>query len=158
MFKKDDWIFGLISIAVGAAAIYFTRGLVSIRSMDPAGPAALPTVVAWLMIVIGVVHVVGAIAKKSPAGSESPKKDVKGGVRQVVIICVACAIYYLLLESVGYILMTPPLIAAIMLGVGARGARGIITTSVFTTVFLFCVFFYALKVNMPLGILYPLFN
>jgi hypothetical protein len=63
-----------------------------------------------------------------------------------------------LLENVGYILMTPLLIAAIMLSVGERGVRRILTTSIFTTAFLFCVFFYALKVNLPLGILYPLFN
>jgi hypothetical protein len=157
MFKKDDWIFGLISIAVGTAVIYLTRDLASIKSMDPAGPAALPTIVSWLMIAIGAVHVAGAVMKKGPDESGNAKKGKKDN-KKVVIICAACAVYYLLLERVGYIIMTPALIAAIMLGVGERGARRILAASVFTTAFLFCVFYYALKVNMPLGVLYPLFN
>ncbi|MDR3355481.1 MAG: tripartite tricarboxylate transporter TctB family protein [Synergistaceae bacterium] len=157
MFKKEDWIFGLISIAVGALTIYLTRDLTSIKSMDPAGPAALPTIVSWLMIAIGAVHVAGAVMKKGPAESESAKKGKKDN-KKVVIICAACAIYYFLLEIAGYIIMTPLLIAAIMLGVGERGARRILTTSIFTTAFLFCVFYYALKVNMPLGVLDSLFN
>jgi hypothetical protein len=154
VFKKDDWIFGLISIMIGAAALYFVRDLASIKSMDSAGPAAMPSIVAWLMIAIGAVHVAGAAAAKKTEKTEKEKKYPG----KIVAICVACAIYCLLLESVGYILMTPLLIAAIMLGVGERGIRGILTTSVFTTAFLFCVFYYALKVNMPLGVLESFFN
>ena len=157
MFKKDDWIFGLISIAVGAATIYLTRDLASIKSMDPAGPFAMPSIVAWLMIAIGVVHVAGAAAKKGSGESESAKKGKKDN-KKVAIICAACAIYYFFLESVGYIIMTPLLIAAIMLGVGEREARRILAASILTTAFLFCVFYYALKVNMPLGVFDSLFN
>jgi hypothetical protein len=157
VFRKDDWIFGSISIAIGAATLYFVRDLALIKSMDSAGPAAMPSVVAWLMIAIGAVHVAGAVAKKDFPGSEGAKKGKKYP-QKVFAICAACAVYYFFLESAGYILMTPLLIAAVMLGVGERGVRRILTTSIFTTAFLFCIFYYALKVNMPLGVLESLFN
>ncbi|GHS85859.1 hypothetical protein AGMMS49957_02840 [Synergistales bacterium] len=162
MFKKEDWIFGLIAIAVGALTLYLIKDLASVKSMDPAGPVAMPSIVAWLMIAIGVVHVAGAVMKKN--SSEAKSEENAGNAKKrkspmkVVTICVACAIYYFALESAGYIVMTPPLIVAIMLGVGERNMRRIISTSIFTTAFLFCVFYYALKVNMPLGVLESFFN
>lgn len=162
MFKKTDWIFGSISIFIGAATLFLMRGLISLKSMDPAGPAAMPTIVAWLMILIGVIHVTCAVVLIKREGGKSElsnagKKD-SGGTQKVVMICVACVGYYFLLEKIGYIFMTPLLITAIMLSVGERQARKIAATSIITTAFLFCVFYFALKVNMPLGLLDSLFN
>jgi hypothetical protein len=155
LFKRDDWIFGLISIVLACAVLYFSQELKGIRSMDPAGPAAMPIIIAWIMMGIGGVHVAGAlrVIKKNPVG-ESKKK---GGMYKVVLICVACIAYYLFLESVGYPVMTPLLIMSIMASVGVRSVKKLLGVSLGTTVVLFCVFYYALQVNMPLGILRPLF-
>ena len=152
MFKREDWIFGFIALAIGIFVLLYCYTIDKVTSMDPSGPAAMPRIVAWMMIVIGAVHVVGAyhIIRKNP---NSERKKEKGGVVPVVLICAACGIYYLLLESLGYLLMTPFLIIAIMTSVGERRVMHILGTSIGTSIFLFCVFRYLLGVDLPLGLL-----
>jgi hypothetical protein len=156
VFKREDWIFGLISTALGIAVLIYSKTFDVITSMDPAGPAAMPRIVAWMMILIGIVHIAASlrIIKR-----ESPKeKRGEGGYRSVALICAACAVYYLALEYVGYLVMTPLLIIAIMTSVGERDVKKMLGTSIATTAILFGIFYYALLVNMPLGILSSFFN
>jgi hypothetical protein len=125
--------------------------------MDPSGPAAMPRIVAWMMILIGAVHIFAAYNIIRKGGAPERKKK-KGSFVPVILICAACGIYYLLLEEIGYLIMTPLLIIAIMTSVGERNVRKILCTSIGTSVFLFCVFNYMLKVNMPLGVLSGFLN
>jgi hypothetical protein len=148
----------LIASAIGAGTLYFIRDLSEIKSLDPAGPGAFPTIISWLMIGIGIVHIAGAMVVIRKAPKVACNRKTNERMKPIVLICIACTVYCLLLESVGYIFMTPFLIVAIMMSVGERNLRNILTTSIFTTALLFCVFYFALNVNMPLGILQPLFN
>lgn len=151
MFKREDWIFGLIALVMGIAVLLYSKTLDITTSADPAGPAAMPRIIAWMSVAIGIVHLAGAcrIIRKNP----KPKpKEEKGSAAPVVLICAACAVYCLLLEKAGYLVMTPLLIAAIMTSVGERKIPRILGTSIGTTAFLFCVFKYVLGVNMSLGI------
>jgi uncharacterized membrane protein YGL010W len=154
LFKRDDWIFGLISLALGGAVLYFSRPLKAVTSMDSAGPAAMPTIIAWFMIAIGAAHVWGAwnTIKKNPSAAKTGKDS---GISRVAVICVACLVYYFLLDSVGYIVMTPLLMMAVMGSVGVRDAKKILKMALGTTVVLFCIFYFFLKVDLPLGILQP---
>ncbi|MDR2529120.1 MAG: tripartite tricarboxylate transporter TctB family protein [Synergistaceae bacterium] len=154
MFKREDWIFGLTSLALGIGVLLYAETLEAatmnaVTSMDPSGPAALPRIVGWLMLVIGAAHVAGSylLIKKNP----NPKPKKKGGSARVIGICIACGAYYFLLEPLGYLLTTPCLIIAIMMSVGERNALRILGTSIGASAVLFCVFQYLLGVNMPLG-------
>jgi putative tricarboxylic transport membrane protein len=152
VFKREDWIFGSISLVLGIAVLLYSRTFDVVTSMDPSGPAAMPRIVAWLMVFIGAIHVAGAyrIVRKNPVPEQKQKK---GRVLPVVLLCAACGVYYLLLDAVGYLLMTPLLIIAIMTSVGERNVKRILGASIGMSVVLFCVFQYLLKVNMPMGIL-----
>ena len=152
MFKRNDWIFGSAALAVGIFVLLYSNTFDKVTSMDPSGPAAMPRIVAWLMIAIGAVHVIGSffVIKKNPDYVQEKKK---GSVIPVVLICVACGAYYFLLEPLGYLLATPCLIIAIMTSVGERNVPRILGTSIGASVFLFCVFYYILDVRIPLGIL-----
>jgi putative tricarboxylic transport membrane protein len=157
LFKREDWIFGLISLALGAAVFLYSGSFNAVTSMDPSGPAAMPRIIAVMMILIGAIHVAASILiiKKNPAKAPQEKK---GSASKVVAVCAACAIYYFLLERVGYLVMTPALIVAIMAVVGVRDVKKLLGMSIGTTAVLFCIFYFALKVNLPLGILEALFE
>ena len=157
MFKRNDWVFGLISLALGVAVLFYSRTFDVVTSMDPSGPAAMPRIVAWLMIFIGIVHIAASalIIKRE---KKPEKHEKKGSYKPVVMICAACAVYYFLLEPIGYIIMTPLLIMSIMASVGEKNVKSLVSTSVGTTLVLFLIFNYALQVNMPLGILSAFFN
>ncbi|MDR1731332.1 MAG: tripartite tricarboxylate transporter TctB family protein [Synergistaceae bacterium] len=157
MFKRNDWIFGLISIALACAVLYFSQELKSIQSMDPAGPSAMPTIIAWAMLAIGVLHVAGAlnIIKKTPAPANREKE---GGLFKVAVVCAICAAYWWWLDEVGYLIMTPLLIFGVMTTVGVRNLKKLLAMSLGTTTVLFCIFYYALQVRMPLGVLGKFFE
>ncbi|MDR3165225.1 MAG: tripartite tricarboxylate transporter TctB family protein [Synergistaceae bacterium] len=157
MFERNDWIFGLVSLTLGIAVLFYSRTFDVVTSMDPSGPAAMPRIVAWLMIFIGIVHI-AASASIIKNGKKPKESGKKGSYKPVVMICAACAVYYLLLESIGYIVMTPLLIMSIMASVGERNVKSLVSTSVGTTLVLFLIFYCVLQVNMPLGILSVFFN
>ncbi|MDR0653604.1 MAG: tripartite tricarboxylate transporter TctB family protein [Synergistaceae bacterium] len=158
MFKREDWIFGLIATLLGVAVLFYSRTLGVVTSMDPSGPAAMPRIVAWLMILIGITHIVVASALIIKNEKKPEERKKKGSYKPVVRICAACAVYYLLLEPIGYIIMTPLLILSIMTSVGEKNVKSLVTTSAGTTLVLFLIFYYVLQVNMPLGILSAFFN
>jgi hypothetical protein len=159
-------------MALGSATLYFIQDIASIQSMDPAGPAALPSIIAWLMIAIGAVHIAGAWTTAQKEATSEIKSEVKNEVEnegeksgvsanrsvRLILFTATCGVYIYFLEEAGYILMTPLLIIAIMLIVGVRSVPRLLGTSLTTTLILFCVFYYALKVDLPLGYLGFLFS
>ncbi len=154
MFKRDDWMFGILAVVVGAVALAAVAPLASVKTMDPAGPTAFPKIIAWMMIAIGALHIVGALLVK-PEKDDGKKKAKKQ--LPVILICAASILYYFLLLPVGYPIMTPLLIAAIMLSVGERRPGKLIPMAVGCAAVLFIAFYYGLGVSLPLGVLEPLF-
>lgn len=155
MFKKNDWIFGLISVAIGAFVLFNINTLAHISHPgDPAGAAALPQIIAVAMLIIGAVHVVFSlmIRKRDEVRSEEKKKkDIS--VIPILYIVIASIIFIMLLDVIGYPICMLLLVAAIMSAVGQRDIKKIAVTSVSTTLVLFVAFFYILSVNLPLGVL-----
>ena len=161
MFKKNDWIFGIISMVIGFFVLFNIEHLRGVKnSMDPAGPASLPSGIAWVMIIIGLLHVLVSIymIRKNSVNEQTNKETKKAkSIIPVVKITVASVIYILLLPIIGYPLATPMLIAAIMLSVGISKKKKIITVSLLTTIILFASFTFGLKVDLPLGFLESFF-
>lgn len=158
MFKKNDWIFGLISILIGVFVLVNIRDLLKVsNSMDPAGPAALPSIIAWAMVAIGLVHIATSMImirrEKGKGKTETLPRRERKSLTPVVLITLASAVFIACLSSVGYPIAMPLLIAAIMLSVGVRDVKKIAITSIVTTLILFVSFSFGLNVDLPLGIL-----
>lgn len=155
MFKKNDWIFGIISISVGVFVLFNIETLRAIKnSMDPAGPAALPLIIAWAMICIGILHVIASIylTRKKTVGEKVVINTKKNkSIRPVVNISLASVIFIFLLPIIGYPIAMPLLIASIMLSVGVRKKKKILLVSILTSAILFISFSFGLNVDLPLG-------
>lgn len=155
MFKKKDWIFGVISVVLGLFVLFNIEALREIKnSMDPAGPAALPSIIAWSMIIIGLLHIAAALYLIRIESVKEKRGEVTNKTKSilpVVKISIASVIYILLLPIIGYPLAMPLLITAIMLSVGIREKKKIIVVSLMTTIILFVSFTFGLKVDLPLG-------
>ncbi len=154
MFRKEDWIFGLISIIIGGFVLFNTQGLLNVQNMtDPAGPATLPRIIAVVMIIIGVVHVFFSLLKiKNCRATGQAGGKVSGILKPVLMIVAASTIFIFCLDILGYPIAMLLLIVAVMFSVGVRDMKELAMTSVITTVVLFAAFFYGLNVNLPLGI------
>jgi len=161
MFKKNDWIFGLISVAVGVFVLFNIETLRDIKnSMDPTGPAALPSIIAWSMVGIGLLHLFASLylARKEGEKYEASDDTKKSkSIKPVVNITLASVIFIFLLPIVGYPIAMPLLIAAIMISVGVREKKKILLVSTLTSMILFVSFSFGLKVDLPLGFFESLF-
>jgi hypothetical protein len=154
MFKKNDWIFGIISVAIGVFVLFNIESLRNIKnSMDPAGPAALPLIIAWSMIVIGIIHFTASLylIRKESVKEKSEGAKKNKSIMPVLKISIASVIYILILPIIGYPLAMPLLTSSIMLSVGIREKKKIIAVSLMTTIILFASFTFGLKVDLPLG-------
>ncbi len=160
MFKRDDWIFGLISLSLGGFVLLNIEELRTVRSMDPAGPIALPGILAWLMIAIGAVHIAASLYLKlqnRTPSEKTRKKEDRANIAPVCLITLSSIFFIFLLPYVGYLVAMPLLIASIMFIAGVRELKRLITTPLFVSGILFAMFFYGLRVNLPLGVFEKLF-
>lgn len=151
MFKRNDWLFGLVAILVGAVALFGIQDLADVRSMDPAGPTALPRILAWGMIGIGAVHVAASLLLRLKDNEDSGKKFSLSAFRPVALIVICGCIFIAALPYLSYPLSMPLLIASVMLVVGERSVARIVKTAVLTTAVLFAIFYWGLNVSLPLG-------
>ncbi len=160
MFKPRDLTVGIAAILLGAFILMASLPLNAQKALDPAGPAALPRVLAWAMIVIGAVHVAGGVYARRVLKEKLPSVSFSGWLQRyqnVIIIVAICLAYVYLLRILGYIILTPLLMLAILWVLKAREARRVLPLSLIMTVVLYGVFRFGLQVKLPMGFLQQLF-
>ncbi|MFZ5943232.1 MAG: tripartite tricarboxylate transporter TctB family protein [Bacillota bacterium] len=157
MFKHNDYIVGIVSILLGLLIIAqgeMIEGQI-VMSIDPAGPTALPDLMAYIMIIIGIVLVGGSLYANK-ALLERPKKkkvqDLFAEYKAVIYSCLVSVLYAALLNTIGYLIMTPILIAALLWIVQIRKISSLVKISVTMTAILYTVFALGLQVKLPLGL------
>lgn len=162
MFKRGDLTVGLASILIAVFIIFQSRNLVVRTSLDPAGPTFVPLIIAWGMIFIGIVLIAGDlyVRKVTPA----PPKGDAGPIQKLieykyVIMVVALSLAYAgLLDTIGYLIMTPVLIGGIMWVLKVRDIKEILKVSISVSVLLYVVFRFGLQVKLPMGFIATLVN
>ncbi|MFZ7104074.1 MAG: tripartite tricarboxylate transporter TctB family protein [Peptococcaceae bacterium] len=148
MFQRNDWITGIISLFIGVFTL-IRAATWNAQSLDPSGPGAIPIILAWGIIVIGIIHLIGSWSAVKKG--ESKETFNWGEYKIIAQITVMCIIYILLLRSIGYLILTPLLIMGIMKSVNEPNTWKSFKVGVLSTVVLFVVFFYGLHVKLPLG-------
>lgn len=154
MFKREDLLIGIVSVLLGIFVLVIAAGFRVNTVMDPAGPAGVPSILAWVILVIGVILLVGGFFVPKPHEDKKAKwaKEFHEA-KPILYITVVCAAYLALLEYIGYLIATPLLIIGIMWVIKVRSIRSLLVTSVFTTIILFLVFSVVLRVSFPMGFL-----
>lgn len=154
MFNREDGIVGVVSVLLGIFVIIYSATFHETTSMDPAGPGAVPIILAWCILIIGVIHIGGAYF--APRVKEDKKakwaKEFEEA-KPILRITLICIIYIFIIEYVGYLIATPLLIIGIMYSIKVRNIKNLLLTSVITTVVLFLIFGIVLKVRFPMGFL-----
>lgn len=157
MFTRNDYIVGIAAILIGIGIIVQAQFLEVRTSLDPAGPKALPVMIAVAMIVIGIIHLVGSYYVNQRRG-EDGKTDLKTFTewfreyRPVIAIVIISLAYGGLLNVFGYLVMTPLLIGSILWVLEIRQFRKILKISLIMTAILYLVFRYGLQVDLPIGL------
>jgi hypothetical protein len=160
MFKKDDCVVGITAILVGIGIIVQAQHLKVKTSLDPAGPKALPVILASGMIIIGLIHIVGGwYAARHQAGGPPPRSFAeKYQDYKPVLAIIAISLGYAgLMNVLGYLVLTPLLIGSIMWVLNIRDIKRLSRISLSMTAILFVVFRWGLQVKLPLGLFENLF-
>lgn len=149
MFEHNDRYLGLGCVILGILAyISASRWKVMIGA-DPAGPGGIPKILAVGIAGIGVILLVGSFLMKDK--SKDKAFFTRGELMVTLSLTGISVAYLLLMPLIGYLIATPLLIASILLVLGRRSVKSVLPISLIATIFLFFLFYSALRVNLPLG-------
>lgn len=130
-------------------ALYGVGGLelTKIRAFDPLGSAGYPLFLACTAAILAIPVVTESYRKRG----EVALSDLRKPVTKVVSIIILTALYLLLMEPAGFILLTPLYIVSLLLALGTRKAKTLIVVSIAATAVLYVVFGLFFGVLLPLG-------
>ena len=121
--------------------------------MSAAGyPKLLGSLIVGLSLLLSGIYVFRLFATKKRRGNKESQID-RTALKKVAFAFLGLVIYTLMLTLVGYLIMTPPLLAMIMYLFGERRWFIISITSIIVTGTLYTVTYYIFHIAMPQGIL-----
>ena len=127
--------------------------------------ATFPQIMDIGMMIFTVVLLVQSIIKlcgtmkqddmdAAPAPSLNPIKNK--GIAAALFVIALCALYTLLFDKLGYVLVSALVSAIIMVLIGKRKPVTVALVSILVPLVMWIVFYKLLSVNIPMGVLQPL--
>lgn len=154
MFKREDVLVGIFSVMLGILALAIASTFNISTSLDAAGPGGIPKALAWGILIIGIIHIVGGFLAPKAEGDDKFSLFKEFEESKVILrITLVCILYIFFLEYIGYLIATPLLIIGIMWVIKVRSIKSLLSTSIVTTIVLFLIFSVVLGVDFPMGLL-----
>ena len=152
--KKANIVCGLVGMAFSAFAFIQTLGFKKFP-LVPVGPEFFPRYLAAGLFICSAILIIQALVTKPRKEEKAPTMSPfdKGMLRLFIGIAII-VLYAVLWEPVGFLIVTPLAMVAIMLLCGYRRYSMMVIFSLGTTLVVFGAFSFFLNVNMPLGILW----
>ena len=151
MKKKpfSELVIGLACIALGAAVFVAAGKLQQVKL--GIGPGGFPKFIGLMLAVLGAAQTILVLR----GGVAAPKLDVDKRAASLFIAAVAmAAAYVMLVETVGFLLLTPLLLLGMMYLFGARETVKMLLISVITTVCVWLLFTDVFMIFLPAGRLF----
>ena len=149
--KIADFIGGGAGIALGAYVLYEGSQMPSDHIMK-IGPAYFPDALAIGLILFSAILIIYAMLGRTKGQAEAINFKDKG-IQRALISLVAIIAYSLLFIPLGYPITTVFLVGGIMILLGIRDIKLIVTVALSTTLGVWLVFAKLLMLEMPMGIL-----
>jgi len=144
--KRADLAIGLGLLVL--SAVYFQQSFRIIRGFasDRLGPAFFPRLLALTLAALALTLIVRAVSGRSdPSRPPAVRLGVFAGLVLLLVL------YTLLLPRLGFVLMTPVLVAGAIWLLGLRQWGYLVGTAVGVTAVLYLVFARTLHVLLPMG-------
>ena len=149
--KTADLIGGGSGIALGSYILYEGSKMPADLIMK-IGPSYFPNVLAVGLIFFSLILIVYALLGRSKGESEAISLKDKG-VQRALVSLVAIVAYAVLLNPLGYPIVTVLLVSGVMILLGKRRPIQIVCVSLATTFVVWLLFAKLLMLSMPMGIL-----
>ena len=142
----SELVIGVICMALGMAVFIAAGNLQTVKL--GIGPAGMPKFVAVLLVVLGLAQTATALR----SGVNPPKFDVDKRAASLFAAAVAMSvIYVLLVDTVGFLIMTPLLLVGLMILFGERNLIKMLVISIVTTVCIWLLFTKVFMIFLPVG-------
>lgn len=155
---SGDAIAALAWIAFGGFLFwqsFLLLGLEEASAVGIFGPAFYPRLLAMLLMVLGIALLVKDIRRSRPGGVGNARRAPgSSGLGLSITAFAGLLLYTYLLDKIGYLLITPPMLLGLMLLMGERRWPMILLWAVGFSTGLYVLFRYALSVILPEGLLY----
>lgn len=156
-------------LAVAAFLVAFGGAVVAVAATiepgvhtDALGPRFVPIAlgagIAACGLLLGTAALVfrGQPARTGPLAEPGPDEEAEAGPfspARLIGAIVATAAYVAVFEPLGYLVVTPPYVAAILLIHGGALRRALLVAPILVTIVLYVTFRFGLLIPVPLGIL-----
>ena len=148
MKKKpfSELVIGLACIALGVAVFIAAGNLQTVKL--GIGPAGMPKFVSVLLMVLGLAQTVTAVS----TGVKAPEFNVDKKAASLFAAAVAMSVaYVLLVESFGFIILTPLLLIGLMTLFGERNIVKMLIIAAVTTACIWLLFTKVFLIFLPVG-------
>lgn len=151
--KIHDSLGGALLLAFAAAVYWHTLGFPEIPG-DPVGPALFPRVTAVGMGLCGLILIGrGVLAGGAKAWIEVPEWiRMPGLVAAFLLVVLGLLLSYFFLDQLGFLVVAPVLLAALMLVLQVRPALAI-PVAIGASLLIHTIFYKGLGVPLPWGLL-----
>lgn len=146
-----DRILAACALALAAAYLYATAQLPSLDIGDPLGPKAFPVLLGILFAASGVLLLLEA-RKARAAHAHSPWAGARP--RAVAVVAAATAVFFALLEPLGYLVALSLYLFALMLWLHARKPAACLAVAVLFAIGSYALFAKVLGVTLAKGLLH----
>lgn len=146
--RKGDRIAGIIIVLLGIAVLIYSNSLNN-PNAGYIDASFFPNVIGILFIVTGSMLVIDTIRKSKYTGEEKITLYFKEAV-----MIVAYFVYIILMPYVGYMIMTPLLIAGLTFYLGYRKIYANLIIGVVVMISVYVLFNKLLSVPLPTGIFF----
>ena len=148
MKKKpfSELVIGIVCVALGAAVFIAAGSLQKVKL--GIGPAGMPKFVAVLLMILGLAQTVTAIS----TGVKAPefKMDKKAASLFIAAVAMSFA-YVLLVDYIGFLIMTPLLLLGLMYLFGERSIVKMLIIAAITTACIWLLFTKVFMIFLPVG-------
>ena len=147
---KAEVIAGALVLAFGAALLAGAMRFPFFLDGVP-GPGFLPLLISFGVAASGIVLITGGV--RGTIRTENPRWPSAAGWRRVGYMLAAMTVAFLLLELLGFLIVTTLFMAAMIYALGERSWRMLATVPVLSAIALYVVFAVWLRVPLPKGII-----
>ncbi len=155
---RVDRLLGAVLVCFGLGVLALAVWLPPTTAADPVGPRGFPVLLALVILACGVALVVAPERPSSTGGAPDGEAEERGALapRPLLGAIALTAAYLAVLEPAGYLLATPPYLAALLLVQRRVTPRAFVLTVLGLPVALYVLFAVVMRVPLPPGPLEPL--
>lgn len=144
-------ITSLVFIAIGLYAVVASYGFRTVNN-TAVQPATFPRVMAWAMIICAAVVLVMNAVKMGRDTEKAASLSLKDrGIRGALICFVVSFAYYLLWEPVGFFILAPITMFALMYLIDMRNYVMMAIVAIVLPLVMWLLFYKVLSISVPLG-------